>query len=71
MSCNERSHSTQPGSRAGHRRVGRREGGSVVTYVVTGFMIVALAIYLAVAFFGDEGGPAPPDAPTPAAAERP
>jgi len=37
----------------GRRR--RREQGGVVTYVVTVFMIVALAIYLGVAYFQDHG----------------
>jgi hypothetical protein len=32
----------------------RRKGGSVVTYAVAGFMLVALAVYLATAYFADE-----------------
>lgn len=46
----------------------KRIGGSVVTYAVAGFMLVALLFYLTVAFFADDPGAEAP-APDPSAAE--
>lgn len=38
--------------------VQRRQRGSVVTYVVAAFMLVALLVYLGAAYFADEPGSA-------------
>lgn len=41
----------------GDRRIDRKQReGSVVTYSVAGFMLIALLFYLAVAFFADDPG---------------
>lgn len=49
----------------------RDQRGNVVTYAVTAFMIVALAIYLAMAFFADDRGEGSPGVGSPAADEAP
>ena len=49
----------------------RREEGSVVTYSVAIFMLVALLVYLVMAYFADEPAPGEVEAPTPSAESGP